>query len=66
MKYPGMEHLYMSKTGAQGEADAIIMIGSIPSEPNMRYIHTPKNKLTGKTTKHEVFILKDIARFRDV
>jgi len=35
MQYPTMDHLYMSKTGLQGEADAIIMLGK-SNEPGRR------------------------------
>jgi len=65
-EYPTMDALYMSKTGAQGEADAIIMIGSVKSEPDKRYIYTPKNKLTGTTTETQSYLLKNVTRFRDV
>lgn len=41
--------LYGSKTGIQGEADAIITIGAVhdAAKVNERYIHVPKNKLPG-------------------
>ena len=63
VKYPSMDCLYGSKTGAQGEADAILLIGRAISEPDKRFIYTPKNKLTGSNEKYEVILEKDIARF---
>lgn len=63
VKYPSMDCLYGSKTGAQGEADAILLIGRAISEPDKRFIYTPKNKLTGSNEKYEVMLEKDIARY---
>jgi hypothetical protein len=65
-RYPTMDSLYMSKTGAQGEADAILLIGSVKSEPDKRYLYTPKNKLTGSVKEKEAYILKNVTRFKDV
>ncbi len=46
LKYPDMSTLYMSKTAVQGEADAILLIGSDPETgANTRYLHAPKNKM---------------------
>ena len=65
--YPGMDALYGSKTGAQGEADGILMIGRTNSYPDKRFIYTPKNKMTGKNSeKFEVIIHKDIARYESL
>lgn len=49
MEYIPMENLYMSKTGVQGEADAVIMLGRSydASKKHSRFINLPKNKLTG-------------------
>jgi replicative DNA helicase len=46
-KFPDMSCLYNSKTAVQGEADAIIMLGSDPDsgDPGQRFIHAPKNKM---------------------
>lgn len=63
IKYPSMDCLYGSKTGAQGEADAILLIGRSYAEPDKRFIYTPKNKLTGSNEKHEVTLEKEIARY---
>ena len=63
IKYPSMDCLYGSKTGAQGEADAILLIGRSYAEPDKRFIYTPKNKLTGSNEKYEVILEKEIARY---
>lgn len=74
-KYIPMEALYMSKTGCQGEADAIITIGAT-YEPGLeynRFINIPKNKLLGgkdskealRHGKFEVIIKPEIARFEE-
>lgn len=68
-RFPDMGCLYGSKTGAQGEADAIIMIGrdtSGGSDPDMRYIYTPKNKLTGKVMSCALRLDKERARYCEV
>lgn len=63
--------LYGSKTGVQGEADAIVMMGRHPDTGNTRYIHIPKNKLQTpgnpalRNGKWEVEIVPDIARFKE-
>jgi hypothetical protein len=66
MKYPPMDHLYGSKTGAQGEADGILMVGRTPVDGDKRFMYTPKNKLTGNNSQYEVFLEKEIARYRSV
>ena len=64
IKYPPMSCLYGSKTGAQGEADAILFLGRNRSEPDKRFVYTPKNKLTGKTSEYfEVTLDADHARY---
>lgn len=74
-KYIPMESLYMSKTGCQGEADAIITLG-VTYEPGLeynRFINIPKNKLLGgkdskealRHGKFEVIIKPEIARFEE-
>lgn len=73
--YLEMSQLYMSRVGIQGEADAIIMIGStydtsVP--PNRRYLNIPKNKLSGgpmsdpkyRHYKYEIEIEPEIARYK--
>lgn len=42
-----MSQLYGSKTGVQGEADGILMIGSDQAHPEERYVSVCKNKLPG-------------------
>lgn len=66
VKHPSMDCLYGSKTGAQGEADVILMIGRTGLEPDKRFLYTPKNKLTGRVMSADVFIDKDRARFYDI
>jgi len=46
-RYLNQSQIYGSKTGLQGEADAIIMIGKDPSVEDKRYISIVKNKLPG-------------------
>ena len=74
-EYLNMEQLYMSKTGAQGEADAIIMIGRSyeAGKGDSRFISVPKNKLTGgprtipamRNMQVEVILKPEIARFEE-
>lgn len=73
VKWLTMGQLRGSKTDKQGEADAIITIGSCndPALTNNRYIHIPKNKLHGgprsrEEFRHgyfEVMIKPEIARY---
>ena len=63
VRYPPMSHLYGSKTGAQGAADGILMIGRVAGEPDKRYVYAPKNKLTGNNDYFEVTLDKEHARF---
>lgn len=70
VKWIDMSKLYGSKTGIQGEADAIIMIGRLPETGNTRYIYVPKNKLKGgdptlRNGRFEIEIVPDIARFKE-
>ena len=55
--YAGMEQLYMSRIGIQGEADAIITIGTStePGNETKRYINIPKNKLDGGPHSAEMY-----------
>lgn len=69
-KWIDMSQLYMSKTGIQGEADAIITIGRTPETGDSRFLYVPKNKMTGavpslRNGKFELEILGDIARFKE-
>ena len=74
-KWLHYNQLYMVKTAAQGEADAIVMIGATDEigMEHMRYLNVPKNKLLGgpdtdealRHGKAEVRIRADIARFID-
>jgi hypothetical protein len=53
VRYPDMGRLYNSKTAVQGEADVILMIGRDHDEsPNVRFISTPKNKLSLGDPRH--------------
>jgi hypothetical protein len=73
VKWLNQSQLYGSKTGVQGEADVLIMIGAThePGDENRRYISICKNKLPGgprteialRRGKHEVMFDGDIARF---
>ena len=73
--YAGMEQLYMSRIGIQGEADAIITIGvsTEPGNEKTRYINIPKNKLDGghmseeqyRHSKWEVTIDAERTRYYD-
>lgn len=74
-KWLHYDRLYMVKTAAQGEADAIIMIGATDEIgcEYTRYLNIPKNKLLGgpyteeslRHGKFEVRIRADIGRFSD-
>ena len=72
-KYIEMNQLYGSKTGVQGEADAIVTIGRMHNDPipDARYIYVPKNKLVGgeptkRNARWEVRIHPEIARYSSV
>ena len=66
-----MSQLHMSKTGIQGEADAIITIGRTMSKPASRFIYVPKNKMKGddpslRNGQFEVTLDGERARFKGV
>lgn len=69
--YPQQHMLKDSKTGKQGAADAIIMLGksNSPELQNSRFISMPKNKLhlegTNKNPQREVVFDADRARVID-
>jgi replicative DNA helicase len=70
IKWIDMSKLYGSKTGVQGEADAIITIGRLPEEGNKRYLYVPKNKLDGniqglRNGRFEIEIQPEIGRFKE-
>lgn len=70
MKWIDMSKLYGSKTGIQGEADAIITIGRTPDTGNSRYLYVPKNKMAGndpslRNGMFEIEIQPDIARYKE-
>jgi replicative DNA helicase len=70
VKWIDMSKLYGSKTGVQGEADAIITIGRLPEEGNKRYLYVPKNKLDGnnqafRNGRFEIEIQPEIGRFKE-
>lgn len=70
IKWIDMSKLYGSKTGVQGEADAIITIGRLPDEGNKRYLYIPKNKLDGnnqmfRNGRFEIEIVPTIGRFKE-
>lgn len=75
VKYITQNQLYGSKTGIQGEADAIITLGR-SHEPGLemsRFVYVPKNKMIGgphtvsseKNGKYEIVIQPQIARFKE-
>lgn len=69
--YPNQSMLKDSKTGKQGAADLIIMLGKSNADglANTRFISTPKNKLAleggDKTIKREVVFQGDRSRVID-
>jgi replicative DNA helicase len=67
--WPAQSMLKDSKTGKQGAADVIVMMGRINDNPNSRYLSTPKNKRkrTGVPSclMAEVLFDGDRARLRD-
>ena len=73
-EYIEMNQLYGSKTGVQGEADAIITLGrsNLDIKKNVRGLYVPKNKLAGgpdsaeeyRKAKFEITIQPEIARFK--
>lgn len=76
-QYIEMHQLYASKTGIQGEADAIITIGrsfDTSIAENARFLYVPKNKLSGdagtveseRNGRYEVFIDTERARYTGV
>lgn len=70
VKWIDMSKLYGSKTGIQGEADAIVTIGRLPDTGDTRYVYVPKNKMAGKDPSKrngmfEIQIEKDIGRFKE-
>lgn len=71
VKWIDMSKLYGSKTGIQGEADAIITIGRIPEGGNSRFLYVPKNKLPKpgnpklRNGMFEIEIIPDIGRWKE-
>jgi Autographiviridae putative DNA helicase len=72
MQWPSQSMLKDSKTGKQGAADVILMMGSQPSQPTLqssRYLSTPKNKRkrrgVASNQMNEVIFDPDHARVRD-
>ena len=66
-----MNQMYGSKTGIQGEADAIITLGKSHESgyENIRGLYVPKNKMVGddpafRNGKFEITIQGDIGRFK--
>lgn len=66
-----MNQLYGSKTGIQGEADAIVTLGRThePGYEHSRFLYVPKNKLYGedesmRNGKFEITIIPAHARFK--
>lgn len=75
MQYIPQDRIYKSKTALQGEADALIMIGTDEDiQDDVRYIHVAKNKLppaacTNNSCKHirsKVKFHMDTGRFETV
>lgn len=73
VQFPTLDMLYESKTAAQAELDAMVMIGSLHNSvpANARYLNVVKNKLPSpldlskRNGKHEVKLVTDIARYID-
>lgn len=71
VKWIDMSKLYGSKTGIQGEADAIVTIGRVPDTGNARYLYVPKNKMSRpgnpklRNGMFEIEIVPDIGRFKE-
>jgi replicative DNA helicase len=69
LQWPAQSMLKDSKTGKQGAADVIVMMGKQNANPVSRYLSTPKNKRkrTGKPSclMAEVIFDPDHARLRD-
>lgn len=71
VKWIDMAKLYGSKTGIQGEADAIITIGRLPETGDARYLYVPKNKLSKpgdpalRNGMFELEIEKEVGRFKE-
>lgn len=69
--YPSMDMLYGSKTGIQGEADLIIMLGRKNAQGDSRYISFPKNKMQSpgnparRNGRWQVYINPNTARFEN-
>lgn len=72
LKFIPQDRIYKSKTALQGEADALIMIGTDEDiEDDVRYIHVAKNKIPPaacsdmkcKHIKSEVHFSMDTGRF---
>ena len=67
--WPAQSMLKDSKTGKQGAADVIVMMGRVTDNPGSRYLSTPKNKRkrTGVPSclMAEVLFDADRARLRD-
>ncbi len=71
VKWIPMGSLYLGKTGPQGEADAILMMGRKIELGNRRFLYIPKNKFHHgrkrelRNGRFELEILSDIARFKE-
>lgn len=71
MKWIPMSHLYLGKTGPQGEADAILMMGRKIELGDRRFLYIPKNKFHHgrkrelRNGRFELEIQSDIARFKE-
>lgn len=56
VEFPDQSMLYKTKTGLQGEADLLIMLGRSPALPeDVRGLHVAKNKLPGSMTTEAKF-----------
>lgn len=70
LDYINMSQLYGSKTGLQGEADAIVTIGRSDPTSDTRYIFIPKNKLSApeesvRNGRFQVTINGPLCRFEE-
>lgn len=68
-KWIEKNQLHMSKVGIVGELDCLITIGKTndPNEESIRFLYTPKNKLTGNESyKAPIEIVANIGRYKSL
>lgn len=59
-RYIGWNELDQSTIGKPSTFDFLITMGKDAAYPNIRYIHTPKNKLPGDGIEHHRYIKREI------